>query len=163
MRSAVVLLAAVSLFLGGNLSLACNCRGQGNGAAPVAESVPGDVQEHKSCFHCGMDREKFSRSRMLISYADGTSVGTCSIHCLVTERSATKEKVITKIEVGDYDTRLLIDAENAFWVIGGDQRGVMTRTPKWAFATKDAAEAFIRKHGGSLASYKEALELAEKE
>lgn len=164
MKFAVVLFAAVSLFLGNSVSLACDCGGQGkNGAAPVAESVHGDVQEHRNCFHCGMDREKFSRSRMLVSYADGTSVGTCSIHCVVTERSGAKEKVIKKVEVGDYNTKLLIDAEKAFWVIGGDQRGVMTKTPKWAFAKKDAAEAFIRIHGGVLTSYKDALAQAEKE
>ena len=33
------------------------------------------------CKYCGMNREKFGHSRMLIEYDDGLSVGTCSVHC----------------------------------------------------------------------------------
>jgi copper chaperone NosL len=40
-----------------------------------------DVEKHPSCTYCGMDREKFAQSRMVIEYDDGTSLGTCSLHC----------------------------------------------------------------------------------
>lgn len=35
--------------------------------------------------------------------------------------------------VGDYNTKRLIDAEKAVWVIGGGKQGVMTKRAKWAF------------------------------
>ena len=79
------------------------------------------------------------------------------------ELKANKGKPVKSLEVADLDSKKLIDAEKAFWVIGGDKKGVMTKTPKWAFARKSAAEAFIKKSGGRLATYKEALALAEKD
>jgi hypothetical protein len=39
-----------------------------------------------------MDRVAFAHGRMLIEYADGTSVGTCSIHCTVVEMKIIKVK-----------------------------------------------------------------------
>lgn len=129
----------------------------------AAESGHADVKMHQACPHCGMDRDKFAHSRMLITYSDGSSVGVCSIHCAVTELKANKSKTVKAVEVGDLNSKKLIDAEKATWVIGGSRKGVMTRTPKWAFAKKDDAAAFIKKNGGKLASYKEALALAEKD
>lgn len=67
------------------------------------------------------------------------------------------------VEVADLNSKKLVDAEKATWVIGGSRKGVMTRTPKWAFAQKDDAVAFVNKNGGKLATYKEALTMAEKE
>jgi hypothetical protein len=110
-----------------------------------------------------MDREKFSYSRLLITYTDGTSAGVCSIHCTATELKASKSKTATSVEVADLNSRKLIDAEKAAWVIGGSRKGVMTKTAKWAFAKKDDADAFVKKHGGKSATYKEALALAEKD
>ncbi|MDD2308955.1 MAG: nitrous oxide reductase accessory protein NosL [Desulfuromonadaceae bacterium] len=127
------------------------------------ESTYADVKMHQACPHCGMDREKFAHSRMLITYSDGTSVGVCSIHCAVTELKANRGKKIKMVEVADLDTKKLVDAEKAIWVIGGSKKGVMTRTPKWAFAHKADAVAFVGKNGGQLATYKDALALAGKE
>jgi nitrous oxide reductase accessory protein NosL len=110
-----------------------------------------------------MDREKFAHSRMLITYTAGSSVGVCSIHCAATELKAGKGKTVRVVEVADLNSKKLVDAEKAIWVIGGSRKGVMTRTPKWAFAKKDDAAAFVSKNGGKMATYKEALTLAEKE
>ena len=62
--------------------------------------------------------------------------------------------------MGDYATRQLIDAERAVWVIGGTKQGVMTRNPKWAFAGQVAAEAFVKENGGRLATFDEAMTVA---
>jgi hypothetical protein len=40
-----------------------------------------DIQLHKECRWCGMDRGSFDFSRMLIEYDDGTVAAVCSIHC----------------------------------------------------------------------------------
>lgn len=163
----VVLFGAVSLILGGSAALAehkpDHTAGHQQMGAPVGESVHADVKKHQACAHCGMDREKFSHSRMLITYSDDTSVGVCSIHCTVTELRASKGKSVKSIEVADLNSRKLADAEKATWVIGGSKKGVMTKTAKWAFAKKEDAEAFVKQNGGKVAAYKEALSLAEKD
>lgn len=162
----VALIAAVSLMLGGGAAMAEQKQGHMEGhkhAGGVAESAHADVNTHQACPHCGMDREKFAHSRMLITYSDGSSAGLCSLHCAATELKAGKGKTVKVVEVADLNSKKLVDAEKAIWVIGGSRKGVMTRTPKWAFAKKDDATAFIGKNGGKLATYKEALALAEKE
>jgi copper chaperone NosL len=121
------------------------------------------VEAPRSCKRCGMDRAMFAQSRMIIVYADGKSVGTCSLQCAAAELMKNPGKKIKSLKVADFRSRALIDAKNATWVLGGKKSGVMTALPKWAFAKKDAALAFIAGNGGKLASFDEALALAEKE
>jgi len=123
-------------------------------------ALDNDVKEIPSCKYCGMNRETFAHSRMLIEYNDGTSMGTCSLHCVAVDLALNLDKEPKAIRVGDYATRLLIDAEKAVWVIGGAKRGVMTSNAKWAFAGRDAAEAFVRENGGRLATFDEAMSAA---
>ena len=106
--------------------------------AVYAETMQ-DIQVHKNCKYCGMDREKFAHSRMLIEYSDGSSVGLCSIHCTAIDLAQAFNKQPEAIMVADYNTKNLIDAEKAYWVIGGKKPGVMTKTAKWAFADKKDA------------------------
>lgn len=126
--------------------------------APGAFAAPpADIAQSPSCRYCGMDREKFGHSRMLIAYEDGSSVATCSLHCAAVELAITIDKVPAAVRVADYDSRELIDAETAVWVLGGAKKGVMTGQAKWAFATKAAAERFIKENGGALAGFEEAI------
>ncbi|KAB0670432.1 NosL family protein [Oryzomonas sagensis] len=122
-----------------------------------------DIREHRSCTTCGMDRKAYGYSRMLIHYRDGGRAGVCSLHCAVTELDANKRRPVTSILVADRDTRLLIDAGKAIWVIGGRKRGVMTQRPKWAFGTEAAARSFIAANGGTTANWAEALAAAQGE
>ena len=122
-----------------------------------------DIDQHKACVHCGMDRKAFDYSRMLVQYADGSSVGTCSIHCVAIELNAKKGPKVTAILVADRDTRELLAAEKAVWVMGGSKKGVMTAVPKWAFAKKEAADAFVKENGGKIVSWEDALQAAQKE
>jgi copper chaperone NosL len=116
-----------------------------------------DCQKHPNCKYCGMDRAKFAQSRMLVEYDDGTAMGTCSIHCLAIDLALNIDKTPKTIQAGDFNTKELIDAENAFWVIGGNKPGVMTKQAKWAFAKKEDAEKFIQENGGTLATFDEAM------
>ena len=59
--------------------------------------------------------------------------------------------------MADYQNKNLIDAEKAYWVIGGNKPGVMTNRAKWAFADQKAAEAFVKENGGKLASFDDAM------
>ena len=128
--------------------------------AGMAAFARDDIDGHRSCNVCGMDRKAYGFSRMLIRYADGTEGGVCSLHCAVIELDADKDRAVKVLLVADRDTRTLIDAEKAFWVMGGSKRGVMTQRPKWAFPSKAAAEAFIAEYGGKIVPWAEALAAA---
>ena len=91
------------------------------GIAAYGQALP-DVQAHKNCKYCGMDREKFAHSRMLIEYGDGSALGACSIHYVAVDLAQALDKQPKAILVADYNKKNLIDAEKAFWVIGGENR-----------------------------------------
>ncbi|WP_303720718.1 nitrous oxide reductase accessory protein NosL [Malonomonas rubra] len=116
-----------------------------------------DQQLHASCNYCGMNRVKFGHSRMLIEYVDQSSVGTCSLHCAAVEFAVTIDKDLQTIKVADFNSKELIDAETASWVIGGDKPGVMTSRAKWAFSDQAAAEKFVNSHGGNLADFDQVM------
>jgi len=122
-----------------------------------------DIAAHRDCAHCGMDRKVYGFSRMLVEYADGGQVGLCSLHCAVTELDANKGRPVKVLLVADRDSRSLLAADKAIWVIGGKKRGVMTQRPKWAFATESAARTFVKSNGGTVIGWPEALKAAQEE
>jgi len=119
-----------------------------------------DLQKHSSCKYCGMNRQQFAHSRMFIEYDDTSTVGTCSIHCVAVDLAINIDKTPKAIQVGDYNSKNLIDAEKASWVIGGSKMGVMTKRAKWAFEKKEEAEKFIKENGGGMATFDEAMKAA---
>ncbi len=121
------------------------------------------VEAPDDCAKCGMNRTTFAHSRMIVTYTDGSSTGTCSLNCVVTDMSKIKGKTVKSFQVADYNTRKLTDAKTAAWVIGGSKNGVMTPVAKWAFADKKDADAFIKQNGGKPATFDEALKAANKE
>lgn len=130
-------------------------------SGPVAgQQVQPDIAAQKSCKLCGMDRGNFDFSRMLIEYEDGTSAALCSLHCAAVDLANNIDKAPKTIKVGDFKTKRLIDAESAFWVVGGNKPGVMSKRGKWAFEKKEDAEAFIKTNQGTLASFDEAIKTA---
>ena len=114
----------------------------------------------QSCSYCGMYKSKFEHSWVKIVHDDGSVTEVCSIHCAAIDMALHTEKTILKITVGDYDTKKQIDADNAFWVIGGDRMGVMTARAKWAFETKDGADNFMQEHGGRPSNFREVIKAA---
>jgi len=129
--------------------------------APLALAAPAtDVMQAPVCRHCGMDRDKYSHSRMLVTYEDGSQAATCSLHCTAVELAGTIDKTPVLLQVADYDSRELLDVDKAVWVLGGSKNGVMTSQAKWAFAKKEAAERFIQAQGGSIGSFDEAIKAA---
>jgi len=122
------------------------------GGAAAAEAV--------SCIYCGMDKAKFGYSWVVIVNDDDTSAELCSIHCAAIYLALNTHQTIDAVTVGDYVTTEPIDADKAHWVIGGNKLGVMTSRAKWAFATKEAADKFIKEHGGQPAVFKEVIKAA---
>jgi hypothetical protein len=104
MRYTVAILVMVYLSMAGVFAFAAN-----------------DIDSHRSCNFCGMDRKAYGYSRMLIRYEDGTEVGTCSLRCAVIELDAVPGRPIRALLVADRDSRTLVNAEQAFWVMGGSR------------------------------------------
>ena len=129
------------------------------GVSAFAQANP-DITLHKSCSLCGMSRDAFSFSRMVIEYDDGTVVAACSLHCAALDLANNIDKTPKSIKVADFNGKQLIDAESAFWVIGGKRPGVMSKRGKWAFEKKEGAEGFIKSNGGALAGFEEAIKAA---
>lgn len=125
--------------------------------------VPEDITLAPSCARCGMDRVQAAHARMLVTYADRSRVGTCSLHCLAGELAANPGKQAVTIEAADYIGKELIDARQSHWVVGGNRPPVMGSTAAWAFAGRIYADKFIREHGGTLASFDQALAMARQE
>ena len=77
--------------------------------------------------------------------------------------SVNESRKVKAVYAADRDSRVLLPATEAYWVMGGAKRGVMTNLPKWAFTSKPAADAFIAKQGGKPATWEEALAAAQEE
>lgn len=117
-----------------------------------------DVGRIPSCELCGMSRDKFASTRMLIEYESGATTGVCSIHCLAVEMARSKDRPVRTIMAADYATGRLIDAEEALWVVGADIPGVMSKVSRLAFAEKGKALSFQKRKGGRMATFDEALD-----
>ena len=113
-----------------------------------------------SCLYCGMKQAKFGHSWVVIEHEDGTKEGVCSVHCAAIDMALHTHLPIKAITVGDYNSKQQIDVDKAFWVIGGDQMGVMTIRAKWAFDSKASADGFIAAHGGRPATFDEVMKAA---
>jgi copper chaperone NosL len=133
-------------------------------AVTAAIAIGSDAPEGiANCSRCGMDRTRFAYSRTIVTYADGTTVGLCSLHCAVEEMMKSAGKKISSLKVADFDSRNLVAAETATWVTGGKVKGIMTMPAKWAFAGKEDASAFVRYNGGEITPYQEVLRAVQDE
>ncbi len=124
------------------------------GAAVWAQQ---EGMSHPSCAHCGMDRQKFAHSAMMIEYEDGSMAATCSIYCAALDLAINIDKTPKQIQVGDYLTKKTINAETSCWTIGGDVPGVMTKRAKWAFEDKGECAKFAGEHGAQVIGFDEAM------
>lgn len=116
--------------------------------------------DDESCLYCGMKKANFGHSWVIIEHENGTKEGVCSVHCAAIDMALHTHLPVKNITVGDYNTKKQIDFDKAFWVLGGDKMGVMTMRAKWAFETKQAADAFISQHGGRPANVDEVMKAA---
>jgi copper chaperone NosL len=126
----------------------------------LADHHLGDVKAGPSCKYCGMDRAKYAPSRMVVEFDDGTKLHACSLHCTAVDLATQIDRTPVAIQVADFGTQALVDAEKAIWVLGGSKPGVMTKRGKWAFSEKGAADAFVKENGGAIVSFDDAMKAA---
>jgi len=106
------------------------------------------------CVVCGMNLKMFYKT----SYIAGDKQ-YCSIRCLVADMSNSPTK-LDEVKVVDAKTEQLIIAKDAFFVIGSDVKGTMSKVSKLAFAKKSDAEAFVKEHGGKIVDFQTVIKEA---
>ena len=112
------------------------------------------------CPVCGMKLESFYKTSHYAKLADGKERQYCSIRCLAVDM---QEYTIdlSSVRVVDAKSEELLYAQSAFYVMGSDVDGTMSKVSKLAFGTKESALAFIKEHGGKLVNFGQALKAAQ--
>ncbi len=123
---------------------------------------PQKYTDKEKCDNCGMDRNKWARTRHEFQTSKGRSY-TCSIHCVAVMSMKLKEEP-KNVKVAEYlHPEKMLDADKTFYVIGSSAPGTMTQKSKIAFFSKEEAEKFAAKYGGAVSSFEGALSEAKKE
>lgn len=118
----------------------------------------GDKKMH--CINCGMNLPMFYKTNHA-STIDGKPRQYCSIHCLA--KDIIDGKKVEDIKVIDTNSLGFMNAKNAWYVLGSNKKGTMSKVSKYAFATKEAAEVFAKENGGHIGRFEDALSLAKKD
>jgi len=113
------------------------------------------------CPLCGMTLPMFYKTNH-VAEVDGKVKQYCSLHCLVEDKEV-NHKDVKNIKVVAVDTLKFIPVEKATYVVGSDVKGTMSMTSKYAFSTKEAAEAFAKEHGGKVMDFNGAYEVAKQD
>lgn len=122
---------------------------------------PHKYTDKTKCDNCGMDRNKWARTRHEFQTSQGNHY-TCSIHCASVISSRYKED-LKDVMVAEYlKPENMLQAEKAFFVIGSSAPGTMTVKSKIAFQSKEEAVKFSARYGGKIADFKGVLSEARK-
>ena len=113
------------------------------------------------CNVCGMHLTKFYKTNHVTTFKNGKKEQYCSLHCQANIHNDYADK-IEKIEVVDTASLKLINAKDAFYVVGSSKKGTMSAISKYAFLKKDDAVAFVKEFGGKIHNFDEALEIAKR-
>ena len=153
----------------GTVALAA-CEGDGTPlqfapkSKPDPEPLKDELAKYPKCPYCGMDRKQYHHSRHLVQYADDLADGTCSLHCAALSLAINLDRGPKAIYAADFgstaDPKPLVNVDEATYLIGSKLPGVMTAKSKKAFASKAAAEAAQKEHGGELGNLDAALTAA---
>jgi len=112
--------------------------------------------DKEKCDNCGMDRNKWARTRHEFQTSKGRFY-TCSLHCVAVMSMKLKEEP-KNVKVAEYlHPERMLDADKTFYVIGSTAPGTMTPKSKIAFSSKEEAEKFAEKYGGTVSNFEGTL------
>ncbi|MDD3855119.1 MAG: hypothetical protein A3J96_05230 [Sulfurimonas sp. RIFOXYC2_FULL_36_7] len=129
----------------------------------VQENEATLVQEGKNknyCSRCGMDLVKYYKTSHSATHND-TQYQYCSIHCF--EDHLGEGVTLKNPKVVDVKSLKFIDATKAYYVVGSQKRGTMSKISKYAFANEEEAKKFQGEFGGEIMDFNKALEVAKKD
>ncbi len=109
-------------------------------------------KNRESCIICGMHLPTFYKTSHTAETTTGEKRQYCSLHCVVRDNEVNKTDLIN-LKVVDTNSLKLISVYKAFYVVGSSKPGTMSRTSKYAFATKSKAEAFAKAYGGNVKNF----------
>lgn len=123
---------------------------------------PPEYTDKKKCDNCGMDRNKWARTRHGFQNPEGKFY-TCSIHCVAALSMKLKEEPANVKAAEYFHPENMLDAKKAVYIMGSALPGTMTKISKVALASEEEAEKIIGKYGGTVLSFEKALSEAKKE
>jgi len=129
----------------------------------VQESEATLVQEGKNkryCSRCGMDLVKYYKTNHSATHND-IPYQYCSIHCF--EDHLGDGVTLKNPQAVDLKSLKFIDATKAYYVVGSQKRGTMSKISKYAFANEEDAKAFQSEFGGKIMDFYKALEIAKED
>lgn len=129
-------------------------------AATVTPQLVQKGTQKEWCPVCGMSISGYYKTSHASKLHNGEDRQYCSMRCLAVDMQ-NNEIHTDSIMVVDAASQKLIPAKSAFYVVGSDIRGTMTRVSKIAFADKETAEDFSIEHGGDIVDFDEALKTAQ--
>ena len=158
-ESKKILLVALSLFLFSLGACASDAKAKKMNkmryqAVPASEASlvqKGDLKNY--CPVCGMTLPMFYKTNHAAKH-EGVDKQYCSIHCLVEDKEI-NGLVLSDIKVVDNKSLKLIDAKDAFYVVGSNKPATMAVISKYGFALESDAKAFAKANGGKIKSYDE--------
>lgn len=121
------------------------------------------VQSGKEKYHChicGMNLVKFYKTAY-IAEDENRKYQYCSIHCLAEHLNEGVE--LKNPEAIEVTTLKPIPVLQAYYVVGSNVRGTMSRVSKYAFKSLEDAQRFQQKHGGQIMDFNGALKEAQKD
>ncbi len=113
------------------------------------------------CPVCGMKIAMFYKTSHTSKLKNGNPRQYCSIRCLVVDMQEYGID-LNDIKVVDASTQKLIDANTAYYVVGSNIKGTMSKVSKLAFAVEVDAAKFAKKYKGKVVDFNTALESAKK-
>jgi len=110
---------------------------------------------------CGMNLPKFYKTNHS-AVLDGKARQYCSIHCIYEDLIINK-LALENIQVVDIKSLKFLNVNDAFYVIGSKKSATMSITSKYAFSNIEDANSFIKKYGGKVMTFYEALNIVKKD
>ena len=118
----------------------------------------GESKEH--CAICGMNLPMFYKTNHAAK-VDGKSTQYCSLHCMTEHINEGAE--LENPMVVDVSSLKFIPVTEAFYVVGSDVAGTMSRVSKYAFKNLEDAKRFQKEHGGKIVDFYSAWQIAKKD
>lgn len=115
--------------------------------------------EKEWCPICGMKLKMYYKTNHAVELKDGNFKQYCSIRCLAFDYENIKAN-IKEILVVDVSSDKFINAKSAYYVMGSNVPGTMTKVSKLAFKEKKDAEKFKNEYGGDIVDFDTAFKSA---
>lgn len=110
-------------------------------------------EEHRDdCHVCGMWIDQNMHTRHVVTTRDGSQIMFCSLSCAMKFINANQSE-IKRIQVADYLTAELVDAQKAVYLVDSDAPPVMSYLSFIAFRDRASAQKFQKVHGGTITDF----------